>query len=343
MARIETDPNYTNPTFSRADEATDLFKKTDVQSLAAAVSTHVHDGVRGMPLVAGSIPAGSITSAMIADGAIQAVDIAAGAVDGTHIAANSITSAHIADGSIQGSDILAGTITGTNIAAGTIGGANLVANAVGTTQIADGSVTSPKLSSAQTTITFTNTHSIQYVSGQPALMTSGHWVVGGGILYLNGGRTMSVQDAGGNYAQFSGLLGAVSAPNNGWGFNLPNANPTPNYNSGIANAWNIHSSRAFKTGIQPLADPIGIVLNDALHAVEYSYVARAADGRQTTLPPDIGFIADDWLLHVPEVVSTDQTGNPVAMDYMRVGAITFEALKIYMQQTDARLAALEAS
>jgi hypothetical protein len=45
MARIEIDPNYSTPTFSRATAPTDIFKKEDVQSVAAAFSTHVHDGV----------------------------------------------------------------------------------------------------------------------------------------------------------------------------------------------------------------------------------------------------------------------------------------------------------
>lgn len=80
MARIETDPNYTSPTFSRATAATDLFKKEDVQNLAAAVSTHDHSSGKGLPLTAGAIPNGSITSAMIADGTIATADIAAGAV-----------------------------------------------------------------------------------------------------------------------------------------------------------------------------------------------------------------------------------------------------------------------
>jgi hypothetical protein len=117
VARIETDPNYTGPTFSRATAATDLFKKEDVQQLAAAVSTHVHDGVHGLPLVAGSIPAGSITSAMIADGTIVAGDIA----DGT------ITSAKIADGTIVAADIANATIT--NAKLGTdVARANLLTN-----------------------------------------------------------------------------------------------------------------------------------------------------------------------------------------------------------------------
>jgi len=47
MARIETDPNYTAPTFSRATEENDLFKKSDVQNLAAAVSSHDHTPGKG--------------------------------------------------------------------------------------------------------------------------------------------------------------------------------------------------------------------------------------------------------------------------------------------------------
>jgi hypothetical protein len=86
MARIETDPNYTSPTFSRATAGTDLFKKEDVQALAAALSTHVHDGAgKGLAVAftgtpPGSIPGsaladGSVTSAKIADGTIATVDI----------------------------------------------------------------------------------------------------------------------------------------------------------------------------------------------------------------------------------------------------------------------------
>jgi hypothetical protein len=85
MARIETDPNYSSPTFSRATAATDLFKKEDVQLLAAAMSTHVHDGVHGLPLTAASIPSGLITSAMIADGTIATADIAGGAVTAAYL------------------------------------------------------------------------------------------------------------------------------------------------------------------------------------------------------------------------------------------------------------------
>lgn len=50
MARIETDPNYTAPTFSRATAATDIFKKEDVQGVAAAMSLHDHSTGKGLPI-----------------------------------------------------------------------------------------------------------------------------------------------------------------------------------------------------------------------------------------------------------------------------------------------------
>jgi hypothetical protein len=101
MARIETDPNYTTPTFSRATAATDIFKKEDVQGVAAALSTHDHSTGKGLPLVAGAIPSGTITSAMIADGTIDTLDLKDG----------SVTSAKILDGTIATGDLADNTVT----------------------------------------------------------------------------------------------------------------------------------------------------------------------------------------------------------------------------------------
>jgi hypothetical protein len=110
MARIETDPNYSSPTFSRATAGTDLFKKEDVQSLASAVSTHDHSSGKGVALAAGAIASGLITSGMIANGTIVAADIASG----------TITANEIADGTITAQKIATGTITSTQINDGTI-------------------------------------------------------------------------------------------------------------------------------------------------------------------------------------------------------------------------------
>jgi hypothetical protein len=94
MARIETDPNYSSPTFSRATAATDLFKKEDVQNLAAAVSTHDHSSTKGLILSPSAIPDGSISTAKLADGAVttaKMVDRAASAPGGTTASTSSPT------------------------------------------------------------------------------------------------------------------------------------------------------------------------------------------------------------------------------------------------------------
>src|SRR5215510_13632472 len=101
MARIETDPNYSSPTFSRATAGTDIFKKEDVQALAAAMSTHDHTTGKGLPMAAGSIPNGTITAAMIADGAVDTADLKDGAV----------TSAKILDGTIATGDLANNAVT----------------------------------------------------------------------------------------------------------------------------------------------------------------------------------------------------------------------------------------
>jgi hypothetical protein len=100
MARIETDPNYSTPTFPRATAATDLFKKEDVQALAAAMSTHTHAAGKGAAIESGAIPNGTITSAMIADGTIVAGDIADGAVTSAKILDGTIATGDLADSSV---------------------------------------------------------------------------------------------------------------------------------------------------------------------------------------------------------------------------------------------------
>ena len=119
MARIETDPNYSSPTFSRATAATDLFKKEDVQNLAAAMSTHVHDGAgKGLPIpFATAIPNGTITSAMIADATIDTADLKDGAV----------TSAKILDGTVATVDLANNAVTNAKLGTDTAR-ANLLTN-----------------------------------------------------------------------------------------------------------------------------------------------------------------------------------------------------------------------
>lgn len=167
MARIEIDPNYTAPTFPRATEGTDVFKKEDVQALAAAMSAHNHTTGKGVVLGAGAIPPGTITSAMILDGTITNVDLADGAVTNPKIGDSQVSSAkiaagavgqgqlaspciltqHIIDGQVTTAKIADSQITGAKIAPSAVGPGQIANNAVLTQHIADGQVTAAKLAS----------------------------------------------------------------------------------------------------------------------------------------------------------------------------------------------------
>jgi hypothetical protein len=97
MARIETDPNYNAPTFSRATAPTDIFKKEDVQNVAAAFSTHTHDGSgKGLAVAFTGVPPGSIPGTALADGAVTSVKIADGTIATVDIANAAVTNAKLA-------------------------------------------------------------------------------------------------------------------------------------------------------------------------------------------------------------------------------------------------------
>jgi hypothetical protein len=107
MARIETDPNYSSPTFSRATASTDLFKKEDVQALASAMSTHVHDGAgKGLGVVpaAATIPGTALTN-----GSVTLGKLAADSVDSSKIVNGSIATADLADASVTNAKLAADT------------------------------------------------------------------------------------------------------------------------------------------------------------------------------------------------------------------------------------------
>src|SRR5262252_708589 len=90
--------NFTAPLqFPYATAGTDVFMKEDVQILAQAVDQHNHTTGKGLPIAAGAIPNGSITSAMIADGTIQGADIATGAITTTQIQDGTIATADLAN------------------------------------------------------------------------------------------------------------------------------------------------------------------------------------------------------------------------------------------------------
>jgi Chaperone of endosialidase len=131
----------------------------------------------------------------------------------------------------------------------------------------------------------------------------------------------------------------------GWsGFRLTLPNTADNLGAGYANSWLTASSSEHKSDIQPITDALAVLLHPRLHGVTYEHVDHDPDDSRRIMRsvPSVGFIADDWLAVVPQLVTVDaDSGAATAMDYGRVGAFTFEALKEYIQNTDARLAALE--
>ena len=86
--------------FPMADAATDLFKKEDVQVAAKALDQHDHTTGKGLPLPAGAIPNGTITSAMIADGTIDTADLKDSAVTSLKIADGTIATADLANNAV---------------------------------------------------------------------------------------------------------------------------------------------------------------------------------------------------------------------------------------------------
>src|SRR5215471_9490241 len=116
----------------------------------------------------------------------------------------------------------------------------------------------------------------------------------------------------------------------------------------LASAFTVNSTLSVKHDVRSLADPLSIVRDDRLHGVSFKHVLDDS--------PAIGFVADYWHEVLPEVVHYQFDGmpdhrngrrarrsnRPEALDYGAIGAITFEALKLYVDQTDTRLERAEA-
>jgi hypothetical protein len=100
-----------------------------------------------------------------------------------------------------------------------------------------------------------------------------------------------------------------------------------------ASAFTPNSALKDKANLRLLEDPLSYVQDERLHAVRY-------DDRRTG-EERIGFVADVWQAFEPSLVALNTEGAVEALDYDRIGAIVFEALKQYIARTDTRLSALE--
>ena len=404
MARIETDPNYSTPTFPRATAATDPFKKEDVQALAAAFSLHDHSIGKGL----GASGVGIKTAIDMPDwfrstghttplpssgqglelyyepsstaGVVQAYNRGAAALlpmlilgstvglyagagsEVLHISNTGAANFNFAltantDFAVGGQSHLTGQVVCNGLQAASIN--DLGAAVVGTTlTVNGGSFFNATLSMASGAVAIVWAGGGTINSDTPGYVTINNLRVGSQATFF-GAATATFAAA----VTVTGLLTAgavtslnlVSAAQIGLGPNgqyfLPIAASiryavaaggvhsfefvAGGFAPCSASAFTPSSAKKFKTNISVLEDPLAIVENDSLHGVNYTEIS--------TGDPKVGFIADDWLPVLPEVVALDQEGQVQGFDYDRATAVTFEALKQYIARTDARLAALEAA
>ena len=176
-------------------------------------------------------------------------------------------------------------------------------------------------------------------------------LLNGTQLFFQNNGAYYIQSSGGTFTLANsslavpGSIGVQGAGpgTSGYAIYIPNAAAA--YGQGFANAWINASSVKFKKNIRNLRDPLAIILNSKLNGVEYDHdweLPKGSTKRNAGRTHSLGFVADYWLPFVPEVVSVDEFGDAQGMDYSRVSAITFQALKEYVIATNKRLDALEA-
>jgi hypothetical protein len=164
-----------------------------------------------------------------------------------------------------------------------------------------------------------------YMDSGPLVITNGYLNAAQYVqapLHYVGSTTMYIQQANASAMRYLVPQGGVHS------FEYPSG-----YGTLYAAAFTVASARKFKDNIAVLADPLGIVLDPCLHGVSYTDKASGED--------KIGFVADDWLGVLPSVIGLDEMGDVETIDYDRISAVTFEALKAYIIESRARLDALE--
>ena len=116
-------------------------------------------------------------------------------------------------------------------------------------------------------------------------------------------------------------FGSITSPSNI--ITLPNSNTSSGRALGFA--WDVYSSRRWKTNIQPLEGALDKV--QRLQGV--SYDPKEGGGRQ------IGLIAEDVGEVIPEIVQYEENGfDAKSIDYARLVAVLIEAVKEQQKRID---------
>ncbi|MBL8695394.1 MAG: tail fiber domain-containing protein [Planctomycetes bacterium] len=94
---------------------------------------------------------------------------------------------------------------------------------------------------------------------------------------------------------------------------------------GLANAWQLYSSRRYKENVATISDALGKI--ERLRGVSYDW--------KSTKKHDIGFIAEEVGEVLPELVTYEENGKDArSLDYAKVVAVLVEAMK--QQQAQIR-------
>jgi hypothetical protein len=108
---------------------------------------------------------------------------------------------------------------------------------------------------------------------------------------------------------------------------------------GLANQWRTWSSERVKRNVEPIQNALTLVRDPALHGVRYDHIDQVSDEHggyraSGTTTPQVGFVADHWLPYFPEIVGVDREGKAESMDYSRVTAVLWEAVKELTAEVD---------
>ncbi len=152
-----------------------------------------------------------------------------------------------------------------------------------------------------------------------------------GVASTSGGQAINGEASGGAYAGiFTGGNVGIGVTNPAYRLELPNnANAS---GQGRANAWQIYSSKKYKTNVETIDGAIEKVAR--LRGVYFDW---KQNGKR-----DIGLIAEEVQQVIPEVVGCGEgSGEAESLDYGRLVALLVEAVKEQQVKINALEKALE--